>query len=543
MVEEANDSNKPLQVGTVIAGRYEIAAQLAKSSYKVFDASGGRTCLLKFSPLESSEFAKSGPDKSLLSFQHENAVGLIDVQSDPAAGPFCVREFIEGKTLGQVIAEKGFLNQIEFLDTFEQACQALTYMHKKGLLHANLKSSNIIIAENSLVRVVDPLSAVAPRSTIATDPQLDICSLGCLMYESLSGKKVTPKGEEPVPFSSLLPARNVDEQVEKVIFRCLNKDPKQRYPSAESLKADLKRIEEGLQIKEIPKANSGSASSKRLALIIPAALLVLLSIGTLVYFATKPDGPRSSNQDDPASNATEHFSESVLAAEEKKADEAIKRKDYFEAARILNVIEPGFSNTMGNESRAHVRILHKLARAQLLNKECDQARDSYRLLAGIVKRNPNLAPGHLQSQLSAEVFGIANEMYKQGDYKNVNEAYSTALIVEKALHEEKSPVYYYILIACARCEAKDDDFERAEKNFERAINKFETIYDDPKNLKLALCSYAEALIDRANSPEGSASKAKLLKRAKAVLEDALQVAKDRLSPQDLAEVKSQMSKL
>jgi hypothetical protein len=412
---------------------------------------------------------------------------------------------------------------------------ALSYFKKKGLPHANLKSSNVIIAENSLVCVVDPLAADVPRAALPSEPSADIFQLGCLMYESLSSKRVTPDGPEPVPFASLVPARNVDEQIEKVIFRCLNKDTKQRYQSADALRSDLKRIEEGGEIKDIPSGAS-AAGNKNVLLIISTVVLLVVALAAATYFMSK-------KTDTKKNESSSSFSEAQLKSEEEKADGAFRSKDYATAAQVLNMIEPTYSNTFGNESRAHARLLHKLARAQMLNKEVDQARDTYVLLAEMIRSKPDLAPRQLLSQLSAEVFGIGSDWFKQGDFKNAEDAFSAAQTVEKAAHGDKSPIFYYILIYTAICEAKNDDFEKAKKDFERAIEKFETKFNDPKNSKFALCSYAQALSERVAKAGDEREAKKFRKRSRAVLEDALVLAQDRLSPRDVEEVKAQLAKL
>lgn len=536
MGENESASYNSLSPGTVIAGRYEIAAQLGKASYKVTDASDSKLAVLKFPLLETSE-AATVPDKALFSFHNENAIGLKDSRCDDVAGLFYVREFLDGKTLAQVIAEKSSLNQIEFLDTFEQACSALTYMHKKGLAHANLKSSNIIIAENSRVCVVDPLAAEVPRASIRTDIPADIVALGCLMYESLSGKKLSVDGPEPVSFASLVPARNVDEQIEKVIFRCLNKDPKQRYQTADALKADIKRIEEGCEIKNLPPPPSGASGKPAFIIVAIIAVLLVFSAAASHFMSDTQKAARHS------SASESMFSELELKTQEGKADEAYKRKDYAAAAQILNLIEPSVSASFGNESRVHARILHKLARSQMLSKECELARDSYNILAELVKKNPAIAPASIRAQLSAEIFNIANAWYNEKDYKNAELGFSAACALEKTFQEDRSAAFFYYLIWVASSQARIDEFEKAEKNFEKAITKFETRFDDPKSLKLALCSYAKVLTEKASSGVGNAEAKKLRKRAKAVLEDAVVLAQEKLSPEDLKEVRAQLRTL
>ena len=150
--------------------------------------------------------------------RHDNLVTVTDCGVTVTGQPYMVMDFVDGKTLHQLLKEKGSLSEHEALPIFEQICQAVEHAHDKGILHRDLKPSNIMLidagAGEPQVKVLDfgiakilhgdlkltqglTLTGVvfgsppymSPEQAMGqtVDCRSDIYSLGCVMYEALSG--------------------------------------------------------------------------------------------------------------------------------------------------------------------------------------------------------------------------------------------------------------------------------------------------------------------------------------------------------------------
>ncbi|MGH9549711.1 MAG: serine/threonine protein kinase, partial [Terriglobales bacterium] len=222
-------------------------------------------------------FQVEGRAASVLS--HPNIVAVYDFGMNDMGQPYMVMEFVEGKTLAGVLAEQGPLNSAQFRSVFVQVCDALTHAHKRSVLHRDVKPSNIMIVrgdnDQEQVRIMDfgiaklvsesdsqdltrtgeaigspaYMSPEQGRGT-AIDQRSDIYSLGCVMYESLTGAPpFTGKTamdtmlrhlqDKPLPLSQASLGKRFPSGLEHMIMRMLEKDPAARYQSMDEVKNDL----------------------------------------------------------------------------------------------------------------------------------------------------------------------------------------------------------------------------------------------------------------------------------------------------------------
>lgn len=187
--------------------------------------------------------------------------------------PYMVMELVEGRSLADLLRVEHRLSRKVALPLFTQICDALDYAHGKGIVHRDLKPSNImLIGEPYVVKVLDfGIAKLMPESgkeiqkltqtgelfgTVAymspeqclghrVDARSDIYSLGCLMYEALTGE--LPHQAE-TPFAIMHKRLSEDtaanavlaDNVGAVILRTLEKDPSRRIPSAAVLKKALR---------------------------------------------------------------------------------------------------------------------------------------------------------------------------------------------------------------------------------------------------------------------------------------------------------------
>jgi serine/threonine protein kinase len=196
------------------------------------------------------------------SLSHPGVVAVYDAGEDEE-GPFIIMEYVEGESLHDLLEREGPLSPERASEVAVAVAEALHFGHERGVVHRDVKPSNVLLDADGRVRVADfgiartldsttPLTAdgavmgtasyVAPEVAMgeAATPASDTYSLGVLLYEMLTGRPPfvgeTPisvllahQKEEPVPPGRLaeLPAG-----LEGVVLRALAKDPAERYQSA-----------------------------------------------------------------------------------------------------------------------------------------------------------------------------------------------------------------------------------------------------------------------------------------------------------------------
>jgi serine/threonine protein kinase len=256
--------------------------------------------------------------KASMSLSHPNLVTVYKQGTTTSGAPYLLMDFLEGEDLSHFLKREGCIPTERAIDLFHQICEAFNHAHAKGIVHRDIKPGNIIISKteggNDYVKIVDfgiakilPSAGETMKQLTQTgeligspyymspeqcrgeelDARSDIYSLGCVMYEVLSGK--TPfDGSNPVkiilqhlnglpkPFDSFL---SVGADLEEVIMTCLRKSPSDRYQSVHEIMIDLDRIRSGQKPMRRIKAEK-SANSKKLKRLLVygfAAVCVALS--------------------------------------------------------------------------------------------------------------------------------------------------------------------------------------------------------------------------------------------------------------------------
>ena len=204
---------------------------------------------------------------------HPNLVTVYGHGEAKDGSPYIVMDHIDGRTVADVLRDEGAFEIQRAIKIFIEVCEGLSHAHKNGLIHRDLKPSNIILRKSDngedIVQLVDfgiaklqtdtritgsltstedilgSPSYMSPEQCIgaALDSRSDIYSMGCLMYEMLTG--VPPfQGSNPVQIiirhlnETPLPP-DVPSRLSHIIMRCLRKEPSLRYVSAAELKDSL----------------------------------------------------------------------------------------------------------------------------------------------------------------------------------------------------------------------------------------------------------------------------------------------------------------
>lgn len=225
--------------------------------------------------------------KSLRNFSHKNVLNVQSLGVTRQGQPFLVMELVNGQSLLDFLRQNGALNKFACMSIFDQLLDAIGAAHSHGILHRDLKPGNIMLSSKDdggfLVKILDfgiakivPLQGdtffrltqtgemmgsllyMSPEQCLEQDwdQRGDIYSLGCVFYEALTARapligrtafETMNKhlSETPPPLSVVRPDIQFAVGMEYLISKMLAKDPKARYQTAEEVRADLKRIEQG----------------------------------------------------------------------------------------------------------------------------------------------------------------------------------------------------------------------------------------------------------------------------------------------------------
>ena len=319
-------------VGRTLA-HYRIVEKLGEGGmgvvYKAHDTHLDRAVAVKVLPpgkvadqARKQRFVREAKAASALN--HPNIVTIHEIRSESDAD-FMVMEYVEGKTLDEIITPRG-LRPAQALAYAVQIADALAKAHAAGIIHRDLKPSNVIVTGEGRVKVLDfglaklqePRETTPDGTTVTAlteqgsvmgtpaymspeqaegrqlDARSDILSFGSVLYEMATGRRAFSGervsilnrvvNEDPSPPRQLAPA--ITPELEKIILRCLRKDPARRYQTMADLKVALEDLRE--ESGSAPQAQQ-TASRRRWAWAA-AVLTVVLAAAMIAWRAwSTPD--------------------------------------------------------------------------------------------------------------------------------------------------------------------------------------------------------------------------------------------------------------
>ena len=268
---------------------------------------------------------------ALSKLNHPNIAIIHDFNTERDVD-FLAMEYISGVTLGEK-SLSGALPEAEVISLGKQAAEALEAAHEQGIIHRDLKPGNIMVTPKGLLKVLDfglaklfqPAGTIDKTLTLtgsqgltgtlpymapeqldgrAVDARTDIHALGAILHELVTGKKPFPQETPSEIMHAILDkppellrslGAHISEGLERVIFKCLEKEPANRYASARELMADLNQLETGdlsALVAGKPRRRAKRSLWQRplpmslFALVGVAALLFALNIGGIRDFLT-----------------------------------------------------------------------------------------------------------------------------------------------------------------------------------------------------------------------------------------------------------------
>jgi serine/threonine-protein kinase len=302
--------------------------------YKAVDETLGRTVAVKI----LHERYADDPDfvqrfrheaSAAANLSHPGIVNIYDYGVEDGTY-YIVMELVRGTDLKTVVKQQGPLDPLKVAEYGAQACAALSVAHGYGIIHRDIKPQNIVLTPDGAIKVMDfgiaravDSDSTQTGSVLGTaqyvspeqaqgrklGPESDLYSLGVVLYELATGRPPF-EGDTPVSVAlkhvndEAIPPRqlnpNVPPALEAVILKAMQKDPSQRYHSAEEMREDLLRVAAGRSVAAQPRlddttvmpivqstarSTEGNRTPKKRGVspwvwVAAIVLLILLGLGT-----------------------------------------------------------------------------------------------------------------------------------------------------------------------------------------------------------------------------------------------------------------------
>jgi Tol biopolymer transport system component/tRNA A-37 threonylcarbamoyl transferase component Bud32 len=320
-------------------GPYEIVAPLGAGGmgevYRAKDGRLGRDVALKILPESLAQDADrlrrfEQEARTVATLNHPNILAVFDIGRDNGS-PYLVSELLEGESLRDVL-EHGALPQRKTIDYGVQIAHGLAAAHEKGIVHRDLKPENIFVTRDGRIKILDfglaklaqklasdssanevtldtlrtavgsivgTASYMAPEQVRgeATDARTDIFAFGAVLYEMLSGVSAFRRGTPAETMTAVLKddppglsdpgGRAVSLTLDRIVHRCLEKSPEQRFQSARDLSFALSALS-GTETSGVVPATAPAASHRSILPWVGVVLAMAVTAGVTWFLARRP---------------------------------------------------------------------------------------------------------------------------------------------------------------------------------------------------------------------------------------------------------------
>jgi serine/threonine protein kinase len=313
-----------LRPGIILADKYKVNNVVGRGGmgivYKAEDTKLKRSVALKFLPPELTKDTEA-KERFLLEAQaaaalsHPNICTIYEITEEEGK-PFIAMEYIKGQSLKEK-RENRSLEVEEALNIAIQVAEGLDEAHKKGIIHRDIKSANIMVSDKGQAKIMDFGLAKVKGGTLLTregttlgtvaymspeqarseeaDHRTDIWSLGVVLYEMIGGR-LPFKGDKeasmmysivhgtPIPLKEL--KSSIPSEIQQIINRALKKKPESRYKSASDMLKDLKQFETTLKAPEvgITDLKSFFRLIRKPSIAVPAILIIIAACLLAIWF-------------------------------------------------------------------------------------------------------------------------------------------------------------------------------------------------------------------------------------------------------------------
>ena len=241
--------------------------------------------------------------------------------NDDRSDLYMVMEWVPGRLLRKILVEQGKLSPERAVNIAIQICKALDYIHSKGIIHRDLKPENIMVDDDDRIKIIDfgiAGDSAARRITFTKitdamgtpdyispeqvkgnrgDGRSDIYAVGIMLYEMLTGKVPFTGNNafvimndrllnDPIPPRVANP--DLSPQLQEVLYRALERDPRNRYLTAQEFAYDLEHLDE-IGVEDRPELRNWkrrrSPWARRVALYVALGLLPIIIFALLLYVA------------------------------------------------------------------------------------------------------------------------------------------------------------------------------------------------------------------------------------------------------------------
>ena len=318
---------------TLVGGRYQLGEVIGRGGMAEVlhgtDVRLGRDVAVKVlradlarDPSFQTRFRREA--QAAASLDAPTIVSVYDTGQDDSGVPWIVMEYVDGRTLRDILTTEGRLLPQRALEVTADVCSALDAAHAAGMVHRDIKPANVMLTSRGEVKVMDFGIARAAASNESTmtqtqavigtaaylspeqargehvDARSDLYSTGCLLYELVTGAPPfvgdSPIAvayqhvrEDPVPPSEFDPSLPTD--IDAVVLKAMAKNPANRYQSADEMREDLLRAVAGQPVEATPvlvadtqRAQQWSAprqaDNRRLVYGVFGALLLIVAVAS-----------------------------------------------------------------------------------------------------------------------------------------------------------------------------------------------------------------------------------------------------------------------